>query len=101
MAKKIYTDQDLEALHRRGIAQLEVDEHTIVTDLAREKAALLGIRLVKPGQAVPAPEKKNNPAPASQEDLVSRVKQAVNARYPGQVDAQVLDRVVRQVLEKL
>ena len=54
MAKKIVTEQDIEALARDGV--VEVLRGMIVTPLAREHASSKGIRLVYGGGSVPSSE---------------------------------------------
>ncbi len=46
MPKIIFTDHDIEDHARRGIKSLTIDENTVITDLAYEKASRLGIILV-------------------------------------------------------
>lgn len=43
--KKIYTSRDIEALVSQGVQELEVTNDVIVTDVARERAEKLGLRL--------------------------------------------------------
>ena len=43
--KKILTVHDIEALQTQGIKEIEVTNDVIVTDVARERAEKLGIRL--------------------------------------------------------
>lgn len=45
MAKTIYTDQDIEQIFHAGISQIILDDQTILTDLAYEKAKKLGVNL--------------------------------------------------------
>ena len=46
MPKIIYTDRDIEDHARQGLKSLTIDENTVITDLAYEKASQLGITLV-------------------------------------------------------
>ena len=50
--KTYYSAQDIEALAAQGVRELVVDENTVLTDLARETAAQLGVKLVAPGRPV-------------------------------------------------
>jgi hypothetical protein len=52
--KTFYSAQDIEALAGQGVRELLVDEDTVLTDLARDAAAQLGIRLVAPGRPAAA-----------------------------------------------
>ncbi len=76
--KTFYSAQEIEDLARQGVRELVVDDNVVLTDLARQMAGQVGLRLVAPGQAgraqspaqpspagrasVPAPA----PAPAAQ-----------------------------------
>src|SRR5215813_8806701 len=46
MAKKFFTDTDIEELHRKGIKSLQMNDDVVLTDLAYEKAKRLDIQLV-------------------------------------------------------
>ena len=48
--KTFYSAQDIEALAAQGVRELVVDENSVLTDLARDMAAQLGIKLVAPGR---------------------------------------------------
>jgi hypothetical protein len=52
--KTYYSAQDIEALAAQGVRELVVDENTVLTDLARDMAAQLGVKLVAPGQPAAA-----------------------------------------------
>jgi predicted RNA-binding protein Jag len=47
--KRSITAKDVEDIIKQGINEIEVDEDTIVTDVAREKASTFGIRFVQTG----------------------------------------------------
>jgi hypothetical protein len=112
--KTFYTERDLEDLARRGVQSLTLDDSVVLTDLAFEKAQSLGIRLVQ-GQAKPpsAPQRpyiagesqpKAAPAtssPAGKEDLHQRVREAVVKRLGDELDANLLDSIIRRVLENV
>ena len=92
MAKTFYTERDIEDLHARGVTHLDVHDDVVLTDLARERALRLGVRLerIKPNA---------HPADAPNEMLIHRVKAAVLAQLGGRwVDPDVLDAVVRRVV---
>lgn len=44
--KKFYSTEDIEALAARGVTELVVDQDTVLTHLARERAYKLGISVV-------------------------------------------------------
>ena len=95
MAKIFYTERDIEDLHSRGVTSIDVHDDVVLTDMARERALKLGVRLarVKPG----AP-----PADAADAVLVQRVKAAVLAALGGRwVDPELLDAVVRRVVAEM
>ena len=59
--KTYYSAQDIEALAAQGVRELVVDENTVLTDLAREMALQLGVKLAAPGRpaaagSAPAPK---------------------------------------------
>ncbi|MGE5601712.1 MAG: hypothetical protein ACM30E_01600 [Nitrososphaerales archaeon] len=49
--KNFISAADIEALADQGVHELTVDEDTVLTAVARETAAQLGVRLVAPGAA--------------------------------------------------
>jgi hypothetical protein len=95
MAKTFYTERDIEDLHARGVTSIDVHNDVVLTDLARERALKLGVRLarVKPGA---------HPADDADAVLVQRVKAAVLAALGGRwVDPELLDAVVRRVVGEM
>jgi len=52
--KTFISASDIETLAAQGFRELTVDEDTVLTAVAREAAARLGVRLVAPGAALPA-----------------------------------------------
>ena len=52
--KTYYSAQDIEALAAQGVRELVVDENSVLTDLARDTAAQLGVKLVAPGRPAAA-----------------------------------------------
>ncbi len=48
--KTFYSAAEIEQLASQGVRELLVDDDTVLTPVAREAAARLGIRLVAPGQ---------------------------------------------------
>ncbi len=119
MPKEFITERDIEDLVRRGVLSLEVNDNVVLTDLAYEKANRLGMRLVRdkpdnPPAAPVRPYLAQNPLPAAVaprstpaapapqpdgEDLHQRIRSAVNARLGSQVDAKLLDVIIRRVLQ--
>lgn len=95
MAKIFYTERDIEDLHARGVTSIEIHDDVVFTDLARERALKLGLRLerVKPNA---------HPAEAPNEVMIHRVKAAVLAQLGGRwIDPDLLDAVVRRVVTEM
>lgn len=95
MAKIFYTERDIEDMYARGVTSVEVHDNVVLTDLARERALKLGVRLerVKPNV---------HPADAPNEVLIHRVKAAVLAQLGGRwVDPDLLDAVVRRIVTEM
>ena len=57
MPKKFYTERDIEDMFRSGIMSLDVGDSDVLTELAYEKARLVGMKLVcdKPDNPPSAP----------------------------------------------
>jgi hypothetical protein len=95
MAKVFYTERDIEDLHARGVATLDIHDDVVLTDLARERALKLGVRLVR---VTP----KGHIEDRDDAALFHRVKAAVLARLGDQaVDPALLDAVIARVLASL
>ncbi len=100
MPKAFFTERDIEDLAERGISSLELNDDVVVTELARDKARLLGVALVRPGKkAAPAapPAASASPAPA-ESALHQRIRAAVLAKMGGQLDPALVDRIIQRVL---
>ena len=52
--KTFYSAEDIEALVARGQAELVLDDDTVLTQLARDAAQRLGLKLVRRPSAAPA-----------------------------------------------
>jgi len=120
MTKTFYTEKDIEDLVKQGILSLEVNDQVVLTDLAYEKANRLGMRLVgsqpytppgapvRPYIAQKTPHAAANTGPASppsglavsanESELHQRIRSAVIARLGNQVDANLLNVIIRRVL---
>jgi hypothetical protein len=86
MARQHYTERDIVDLHAGGCHVLELSPDDRLTDLARERAAALGVSVVL---------RASGYAPA---DLHARVRQAVVARLGDSVDLDLIDRIIVRVL---
>lgn len=92
MGKIFYTERDIEDIHARGVTSIDVHDDVVLTDLARERALKLGVKLIRvqPGRQV---------EDGSDAQLVHRIKAAVLARLGEHtVEPVLLDTVVRRVL---
>jgi hypothetical protein len=116
MAKTFYTERDIEDLAARGVMTLVVNSDIVLTELGREKAERLGVKLVRENEAAardavrpnrskdsPAASTAGKPsgAPAGKADLHQRVRDAVVARLGAEVDPALLDTIIRRVLENV
>ncbi len=110
MPRTFYTEQDIEDLAKRGVKEIELNDDVYLTDLARERMEALGIKGRRAGAAPSAPQpagaKAAAPAPGSLSDaerqqVFEKVKSGVIARLGPGVDAALVDRVVRQVVNRL
>jgi hypothetical protein len=98
MAKTFYTERDIEDLHQRGVMVLDVDDSVVITDLGREKALALGIRLARRGSSSSASPAAQT---SSQAELVAKIKTAVIARLGNDIDANLVETVIQRVLAQI
>ncbi|MGH2627976.1 MAG: hypothetical protein ACRDHY_15155 [Anaerolineales bacterium] len=89
MVRQHFTERDILDLHAQGSAVLELGPDDRLTDVARERAAALGITIVQRAEA------------AGASDLHQKVRRAVIARLGETVDGELIDRVIRRVLQTL
>jgi len=117
MAKTFYTERDIEDLASQGVNSLVIDTNVVLTDLARDKARLLGVELLKESDsrlssapnrpylsAQPTPTKelpneKLSPDPGV--ELEERVHAAVKSRLGDQVDNTLLRTIVQRVIKSI
>lgn len=124
MPKTFYTERDIEDLAKRGVISLLEDDDVVLTDLARDKAIRLGIEIVheidqppsaperpyisemtspsaaSPGDKGPA-KAKSSVSSASGDELFENVRAEVVARLGDAVDPQLLDTIIRRVLQNV
>ncbi len=43
--KTFYTEQDISNMHSKGMVEIEIDDDTVLTDIAREKAIAVGLHI--------------------------------------------------------
>lgn len=117
MAKKFYTERDIEDMAARGEFMLEVNDNTVLTELAFEKASRLGVKLIQPHQLPPAAPVRpylspqmvapkpccQDATPAGQNDdqLRQRIRDAVTAKLGTQIDSTLLDTIITRVLNNV
>jgi hypothetical protein len=115
MAKKFYTERDIEDLVAQGILSLNIDSNTVLTELAFEKAGKLGLALVQPNQLPPAAPIRpylsaEKPAAVcncdagrapTDDQLRQRIRDAVNARLGTQIDPTLLETIITRVLNNV
>jgi len=128
MPKKFYTEKDVEDLFHSGVLSLEVNDDVVLTELAYERARSLGMTLLTdkpdhppsapvrpyisktPGSRAGAPASPQARAPELLPDssspecrelkagLQQRIREAVIARLGAKVDGNLLDVIIRRVL---
>jgi hypothetical protein len=146
MPKTFYTDRDIEDLAKRGVISLVEDDDVVFTDLARDKAMRLGIKIVheidKPPSAPERPyitemtspsatefelegrdrpvgperpyiakltspsaddpgEKAFSAGRPGEDALLEQVRKEVVARLGDAVDPQLLESIIRRVLQNV
>jgi hypothetical protein len=127
--KTFYTVRDIEDMHAAGVAEIAIHDDVVLTDVAREKAIALGMRLraadaegggrrpegiprtAPAGQRVItslAPGALASPSPrppagsgGSSGELAGKIKAAVVARLGTDKYNDLLDRIIPQVLAQL
>jgi hypothetical protein len=116
MGRTIYTERDIEEFAKRGVKELEVDDQVYITDVAREKMEALGIKAKMgpsqltppaPGSATAGPwnaalrTRHSALADSERQEVIEKVKSGVIARLGSQVDAALVDTIVRRVVSQL
>ncbi|MEE4112952.1 MAG: hypothetical protein V2I40_09075 [Desulfobacteraceae bacterium] len=121
--KTFYTVRDIEDMHAAGVAEIDIHDDVVLTDVAREKAIALGLRLIPVEQAAEprraltsgtfAAGSSDRPGPASspslpsvdagapRADLVLKIKKAVADRLGTDKYNDALDVIIPQVMAKL
>ncbi len=124
MSKEFYTEKDIEDLFQRGIRSLQITENVVLTELAYEKAHRLGLQLISPradnppaapvrpylseagtvrpqpvaAPVAPAVSAPQTPTPGAT-DVEKRIRSAVIAKLGNQIDAKLLDNIIRRVVK--
>ncbi len=126
MAKEFYTEKDVEDMFKAGIMSLEVGDNVVLTELAYEKARRVGMKLVRDTPDTPPsapvrpyiarkqcrcssspvaaqeslqpPAIDTSPAPVEAKNVQQRIREAVVARLGTQIDANLLDVIIKRVM---
>ena len=102
MAKTIITERDVEDLARRGIKEIVLTDDVYLTDVAREKAEKLGVTLRAVAAAPAAPTQPQLVVPRDDaERVIGQVKADVIAKLGPGVDAALIERIVRRVVNQV
>ncbi len=87
--KTFYTERDIQNLAEQGVAELQINDDVVLTELAWDTARKLGIKLVR--EAAPTPA----------DDLKTQIKRAVIAKIGNTTDDKNLDAIISSVLAKM
>jgi len=113
--KTFFTVRDIEDMHAAGTTEILTHDDVVLTDVAREKAIALGMRLTpvdnpparqetghrgKGGPPAPSPAAAAA-SPSSTDDATARIKAAVIARLGTHKYDDLLDAVIAQVMNRL
>lgn len=114
MAKRFFTERDIEEMAARGEMSLQVSDDVVLTELAYEKAERLGVRLNQSHQLPPAAPvrpylsqsssscpKCSGEKALDESNLRQRIRDAVAARLGNQVDPALLDTIITRVLNNV
>jgi hypothetical protein len=116
MSRTIYTERDIEDLARRGIKEIQVNETIYITDIAREKMEVLGIKAkavpLKAASTARAESSAGVPAAvpllpggslseAERQQVIEKVRTGVIARLGPNVDQALLETIVKRVVGQL
>jgi hypothetical protein len=126
MPKEFYTEKDIEDMFKRGAMSLEINDNVVLTELAYEKARRMGIKLLRekpenppsapvrpyisqkqcrcavaPAAAGTSPPLLADGPPAgaaAEKSTQQRIRDAVAARLGAQIDANLLDVIIKRVM---
>lgn len=117
MAKQFYTERDIEDMAARGVFTLTVSDDVVLTELAFEKAARLGVKLIQSHQLPPAspvrPYLSEAVSPSTltgagaaislkdDETLRARIRSAVKAKLGDEIDSALLETIITRVLDNI
>lgn len=126
MPKEFYTEKEIEDMFKGGAMSLEINDNVVLTELAYEKARAMGMKLLrdKPDNPPSAPVRpyiaqkqcRCAAAPAAvgtssplladgppagtgrEKSTQQRIRDAVAARLGSQIDANLLDVIIKRVM---
>jgi len=110
---EFYTEIDIIDMVRAGNRSLVLNEDDRITDVARERALKEGINIGRPPSEAakrpvyqaPAMAKASRPSSPSttgrRGEIHQRVRKAVQSKLGDSVDAQMIDDIIRRVLDQL
>lgn len=105
MTGQFVTERDIQDLILQGAKSIELGPQDRMTDLARERAVAAGLQIVRRGGPRVTATIGSGGKPESFEsagpDLPTRVRQSVLAKLGEPVDADLLDQIIRRVLDQL
>ena len=117
--KTFYTVRDIEDMHAAGVSEIKTHDDVVLTDVAREKAIALGMRLVAvgtesgssrgrsssagspPAQPTAATPRSPTAVNSTDAEVIRRIKAAVIARLGTDAYNDLLDRIIPQVMSRL
>lgn len=126
MPKEFYTEKEIEDMFKGGAMSLEINDNVVLTELAYEKARRIGMKLlrdkpdnppsapVRPyisqkqcrcaaaptaaGTSPPSPADRPSVGAGGEKGAQQRIRDAVIARLGSQVDANLLDVIIKRVM---
>ena len=98
MPKRFLTKRDIDEYAECGVMEVVVDDDTVLTDLARDRAMDLGVRLIRVQGTGQGAEKLERGA-AQENDVRRRVRAAVIANLGGAPPG--LEAIITRVLSNM
>ena len=105
MPRIFYTEDDIEDMARRGVKEIELNENIYLTDLAAEKMEKLGMKTKVAPSGSTSPQSSFGTGGSltdhEREQVIEKVRSGVIARLGPGVDTNVVDVIVRRVVNRL
>ncbi len=114
MRGEFYTDHDIQDLLKQGVRSLTLTEVDRITDLARERAAKGGMRIIWPEEGQEAAPHRYPPIAApraapgrkidrasNSNDLRRKVRSSVIAKVGADVDPELIEEIIGRVFKQL